>query len=64
MARKNCKNCIWADQCEETEEQPVDLTEDCDDFSSVDDSADREAYYIKTLQERQEDYMEVIKEYR
>ena len=56
MARKNCKDCIWAEDCGKCKP--------CEDFSPVDDTKDREEYYEQTLRERHEDYMEVVEEYK
>lgn len=56
MKRKDCKNCFWADQCDDQEER-------CEYYYPLygaEHIAENE--YRKSLRERAEDYKEVLKE--
>lgn len=54
---KNCCKCIWGEKCGEGDKN-------CDDFSPFDDSTDRESYYLETVKERCDEYLDIIEEYK
>lgn len=54
----NCKNCMWKDNCPDRQVKDID----CDVFTTTNEGSYRAQEYNQALQERSDDYMELIKE--
>ena len=57
--KRNCKNCIWYEDCKAA----GDIRANCDDFSPVDESEMVENQYIDSLKRRGAAYREVVNEF-
>ena len=59
IGKQDCKKCIWYESCKDFE----GFKRRCDDYSPVKESPRERRKYIDDLDERQSEYLDVMKEH-